>query len=421
MKILAVEPYTRTPGHFEWFASRTCEGLARRGHEVTLVTFGGLSPAQVTSALPFRIVDAAPKTEQDLDARCYHGKIDLASLRAILKRQLREWRTFRYAFPLLRKEAFDAVHFLGGDAILLFLALHFGLSTRQAERTAIVANLHEAPLLKPPGTHKGRLYKALYRHSLRQLISVALDGLIVLDESFKTDLMARLELNETAAARIQVYPHGTDDARALDDRETARRRLNLSPDETVFLLFGILKKNKRFGLALDAIKGLPSCRLLIAGEPQDYDAGAIQELVHARGCEESVSTEIGYIEPGRLRDYFLASDTVILPYAADFEGQSGILTLACAHGRSVISSDVADVGKTVREAGMGLVVEPESAAKLRGALEKFLSLRPGERLQMEANSRSVAGARSWDAVCGRLESLYSEILNRKRRPGLRSE
>jgi glycosyltransferase involved in cell wall biosynthesis len=388
---------------------------------VTLVTYGGLSPAQVTPALPFRVVDAAPKTEQDLDARCYRGRIDLVSLRAILKRQAREWRTFQCAFSLIRKETFDAVQFLDADTILLFFALHVLLSNRRAQRTAILANLHEAPLLQPPRTLKGRLYKALYRHSLRRLIEGDLGALIVLDESFKQDLAARLKLSNAARDNIHVFPLGTDDAPTLNDRAAARRRLNLSQAETLFLLFGILRKNKRIELALDAIRGLPSCRLLVAGEPQDYDAAAVQELVRARGCEESVSTEIGYIEAGRLRDYFLASDAVILPYSADFKGQSGILTLACAHGRSVISSDVANVGKTVREAGMGLTVEPESAACLRGALQHFLSLRPEDRLRMEERSRSVGNARSWDAVCSRLESLYSEILNRKGKPANRSE
>ena len=115
-----------------------------------------------------------------------------------------------------------------------------------------------------------------------------------------------------------------------------------------------------------------------------------------------------------MHDYFLASDAVILPYAADFQGQSGILTLACAHGKSVIASDVAAVGKTVRESGIGLVVEPESADRLKEAINEFLLLKPEDRVQMEAKSRLLATAQSWNSVCSQLEDMYSEILNRKR-------
>jgi glycosyltransferase involved in cell wall biosynthesis len=72
------------------------------------------------------------------------------------------------------------------------------------------------------------------------------------------------------------------------------------------------------------------------------------------------------------------------------------------------------MGPTVREAGMGFVVEPESADRLREAIEKFLLLTPEDRLQMEAKSRAVATALSWNSICVQLEDIYSEILKRKR-------
>ena len=363
----------------------------------------------------FRIVDAAPESEQDLDARLFHGKIDVRSERAFFHRQLRELRTFRRALSLFREEGtFDVVQFLDADAISLVLTLHTMMKRRHAKRTAILAILHATSLLRPGIGLRGRPRKALYLYSLGRLIRKDLDALIVMDEDFKSEVATRLKLSGAARNKVHVLPHGMDEPQDVSDKEGARRRLNLSQDETVFLLFGVLRRDKRIDLALEAIKGLPSCRLLIAGEPHDYDAAAVQELIRARGCEESVSTEIRYIDAGRMHDYFLASDAVILPYGTDFQGQSGILTFACAHGRSVIASDVAAMGPTVREAGMGFVVEPESADRLREAIEKFLLLTPEDRLQMEAKSRSVATALSWNSICAQLEDMYSEILNRKR-------
>jgi glycosyltransferase involved in cell wall biosynthesis len=154
--------------------------------------------------------------------------------------------------------------------------------------------------------------------------------------------------------------------------------------------------------------------LLIAGIPQDYNAAGVQELIRTRRCEEFVSTEVRYIDEGRMHDYFLASDAVILPYAADFKGQSGILTRACSHGKSVIASDVGALGRTVREAGNGLVVEPESADRLRAAMNEFLSLKPEDRMQMEAKSRFLATRQSWISVCSQVEDICSRILNRKK-------
>ena len=417
LKVIAIEPYTRTPGHFEWFSARTCDGLARRGHQVTLVTYGGISPPNLPRVLSFRIVDAAPASEHELDARLFRGKIDVRAERAFLHRQFREFRTFRCAFDIVQKEgAFDVVHFVDAYPVTLVYALHRLMNRRQTEQTALVANLHIAPRLIPGKSLRGRPHDALFRYALRRMISKELDAVIVMDEIFKGEVVAHLRLSESARNKLHLFPHGMDEGKTLDDREGARRRLNLAPDETIFLLFGVLRKDKGIDVVLQAIKGLPACRLLIAGGPHDYDAAAVHQLIHARGCEAFVSTEIKYIEASRMRDYFLASDSVILPYTTEFKGQSGILTHACAYGRSVIASNVAAVGTTIKETGMGLVVEPESADQLRAAMQQFLSLDQEARSQMEAAARAVAAARSWDSICARLDNLYDEILSRKR-PG----
>ena len=257
------------------------------------------------------------------------------------------------------------------------------LKTRVAEQIAIVANLHEASrLIRAPRRLRARAHNSIYPYVLRRLIREDLDALILLDDSLKDELLSRLKLSGPAGNKVHVLPHGMDEPLDASDKEGARRRLNLSPNETVFLLFGGLRKDKRIDLALEAIKGFPSCRLVIAGEACDYDAAAVQELIRTRGCGNSVSTEIRYVDEDRMHDYFLAADAVILPYAADFQGQSGILTKACSHGKCVIASDVAAVGKTVREAGIGLVVEPESANKLKEAIHTFLLLKPEHRAQI---------------------------------------
>jgi glycosyltransferase involved in cell wall biosynthesis len=382
---------------------------------VTLVTYGGISPVYLPAATTFRVVDAARESDADFDARILQDKIDRGSWRATAWRRSRELRTFHHAFSLIGEEAFDVVHFLDSEPVLLVLALRTMVKRRDAEQIAIVANLHEASrLIRPPRRLRARGHNAIYPYVLRRLIKEDLDALIVLDDLLKSELLSRLKLSGPAGNKVHVLPLGMDEVQSLNDKEGARRRLNLSQDETVFLLFGGLRKDKRIDLALEAIKGLPSCRLLIAGEPDDYDAAGVQELIRTLGCENSVSTEIRYIDEDRMHDYFLASDAVILPYAADFQGQSGILTKACSHGKSVIASDVAAVGKTVRESGIGLVVEPESADRLKEAINEFLLLKPEDRVQMEANSRSLATAQSWNSVCSQLEDIYSQILNGKR-------
>jgi glycosyltransferase involved in cell wall biosynthesis len=414
LRILAVEPYSGTPGHFDWFAIRTCEGWSRRGHEVTLATYSGISFVNLPVITPFRVVDAGGRSARDSDARLVDGKIDLRSWRSFVKRQSQELKTFYHAFSLMREEAFDVVYFLDADPVSLLVALRTMVKRRDAERIAILAHLHETSRLEPTKRSRARAWRALSRYALSRLIKKDLDALIVCDDFLKSQLIDRLRLSGPAGNKVHVLPHGMDEPQDRGDKEGARRRLNLSPDETIFLLFGGLRKNKRIDLALEAIRGLRSCRLLIAGIPQDYNAAGVQELIRTRRCEEFVSTEVRYIDEGRMHDYFLASDAVILPYAADFKGQSGILTRACSHGKSVIASDVGALGRTVREAGNGLVVEPESADRLRAAMNEFLSLKPEDRMQMEAKSRFLATRQSWISVCSQVEDICSRILNRKK-------
>src|SRR5690349_19343989 len=59
LKILGVEPYTRLRGHAEWFATRICEGIALRGHDTTLLTFGGISSEARSSGPTFKLLDVA--------------------------------------------------------------------------------------------------------------------------------------------------------------------------------------------------------------------------------------------------------------------------------------------------------------------------------------------------------------------------
>jgi glycosyltransferase involved in cell wall biosynthesis len=381
---------------------------------VTLVTYGGIPAPNLPAVTSLTVVDAAGESDQDFDARMFHGKFDPSS-RAAFIRKSQELKTYHRAFSLIRREAFDVVQFLDADPVLLVLALHTMMKRSRAGQIAILANLHHAAGLKPGKNIRSRAYRKLfYAYALRRLIKEDLDALIVMDDLLKSYLLARFKLTGPAGNKVQVVPLGIDEVEDLSDKGGARRRLNLSQEETVFLLFGILEKGKRVDLAIEAIKERPSCRLLIAGKPDDYDEADVQELIHKHGCEKSVSAEIRYIEDGRMHDYFLASDAVLIPYPAAFKGQSGILAKACSHGKCVIASDAGALGKTVRESGIGLVVEPESADSLREAINKFLLLKPQDRMQMETNSRSLATAQSWNSVGSQLDDIYNEILNRKR-------
>ncbi len=415
VKIIVVEPYTKTPGHFEWFAVRTCEAFHHLKNEVTLVTYGGIETSSLKGPCPFAVVDAAPDGRQDLDVRCHHGKMDMASLRAFLKKEMQEFRTFRLAASLSRQSGQRVLHFCAADPVVLEFVLRSTLPGRlQRKDLAILLTVHDATMLNPAKRIKGKAYRWLYRRRLKKLIQRDLDGIVVLDPTLKQELINRLTLDTQASERVYVLTHGAEHPVNSSSKQEARKRLKLHPSETVFLVFGILRKDKKIDLAIEAVKELSKCRLVIAGEAQDYTERDLMTFIRRHGCERWVSTEIGYVSERKMDDYFSACDAVIIPYARSFKGMSGILTHACSHGRAVIASDVGILGETVKKWGIGFAVEPENTMKLREGICRFLDLTPEERVEMEQRASRFARHCSWDVVCQEWVALYHRLLNQQR-------
>lgn len=414
MKIVVVEPYARTPGHFERLSVRTCEAFTELGNNVTLATYLGISPESSRRTHAFKVLKADRNGTEQFDWRYHKGRIRLNSFRTFFRRQLWEYRTFRLAASIVDPDEVTIVHFYDADPILLTLMMASVLKAwRKDAKPVLVLTIHELTRLVPARSFKRRMYYWAYRRCLGKAINRQVDGIAVLDSSLKQGLVAHFGLSEDVASRIRVLPHGVGDPVEICDRDAARKRLKLNLNQATFLVFGILRNDKRIDLTLEALKGLQNCRLAIAGEPHGLTESAIKDLVYRAGCEQWVSTEINYISEKRMHDYFSACDAVIIPYDRTFKGLSGILTLACGHGRITIASDVGILGQTIRKHELGFAIEPDSAAAIREAVLRFLALTPEERAHMEERVRAYAAGMSWDAACKEWVEFYRELLARR--------
>lgn len=407
MKIFVIQPYARTPGHYDRITQRTCEAFSRLGNDVTLITYCGID-AQDHGSLPsFKVVNAATHQSNDR-APDYRGRqVYLSGPRAFLNWQIRDLRTCYLAASLFRQEDQSVAHFFDSDAIMLTLAINCLLGRR---RPVTLLTIHQIDKpFSPSKRFVTRLSRWLYRRCLARLIKQDLDGLVVLDPSIKQVIVSRLKITPDAADRIRVLPLGTDLPDGISSKEEARRRLGLQPDDAIFLIFGVLRKDKRIDLAIEAVEGLSHCKLVIAGGPQDFTEASVTELIRRYGCQGSVSIEIDYVSERRMHDYFSASDAVVIPYARSFKGQSAILTLACGHGKPVIASDVGILGEAVKEHRLGFAVEPESSSALREAILRFLSLSPDEREQLEQQVKSYATRMRWENSCKEWLAFYQAL------------
>ena len=91
----------------------------------------------------------------------------------------------------------------------------------------------------------------------------------------------------------------------------------------------------------------------------------------ATSTSVSVIRRAEYVDKSELNDWFVAADVVLVPYIR-FVQMSGILLLAAAHRKPVISAGRGALGRLTRENQLGVTVDPGDPAELARAMVSFL-------------------------------------------------
>ncbi len=171
-----------------------------------------------------------------------------------------------------------------------------------------------------------------------------------------------------------------------------RKNLAIDLDRKVFLLFGALDGRKGIYQLLDAISQLPTelsqkfCLLLVGGTNASEQA-QIEEKVKATCSARSLQIVQNYqfVPDAEVMAYFQIADFILAPYQKH-AGMSGILLLAAAAGKPVLSSDYGLMGEMVRRYSLGLTVDSTVPAEItRGLIECLSSTSNnlGDRVKMQ--------------------------------------
>jgi D-inositol-3-phosphate glycosyltransferase len=226
-------------------------------------------------------------------------------------------------------------------------------------------------------------------------------------------------------------------------KEEARRRLALEAGRPLLLFFGFVRPYKGLDLLLEALPllkerwsaafsggasgtastapaaagasgtastappaaagGPPFPRLLVLGE---FYGGReeTERLIRRLRLEEDVILQDRYVPNEEVGAYFSAADVVALPYRS--ATQSGIVQIAYQLERPVICTDVGGLSEVVLDGRTGLVVPPNDAGALAGAILRYYA---GEL--EEGFVRAVRVERekySWDRMVEAVETLVRE-------------
>ena len=184
------------------------------------------------------------------------------------------------------------------------------------------------------------------------------------------------------------------------------------PSGVTLLFFGLLREYKGLEVLIQALPAIaervPDVRLVVAGDVAEPAAGArAQALVDALRLEDRVEWRLHFLDPEEIAPLMDASTLVVLPYRKI--DSSGVLATALGHGRPAVVSDVGGLPDAIREYGAGLVVPADDPVALAAACVELLSV-PGA---LEAAYRGTRAARrglTWDAAAEQHERLYRGLL-----------
>lgn len=177
------------------------------------------------------------------------------------------------------------------------------------------------------------------------------------------------------------------------DRAAARRQLGLPENRRVFLFYGAGYRRKGLGLAVQAMLAtadeVPAFLVCAGKQPVDSEVARGLDALVARGRARVVNR---YITDDEEKEFFAASDIVLLPYLKHF-GISGVLMRAIGAGLPVVVSDDGLVGRLTRERGLGILFRSGDAMELRGAIERAAQASPEEMARWRASV--CADAANW--------------------------
>lgn len=167
-------------------------------------------------------------------------------------------------------------------------------------------------------------------------------------------------------------------------QENLKQRLEINSEKKVFLLFGALNGRKGIYQLLEAIHLLPSalCEqmcLVFVGEANPTDQALIKSKVAATRQAQPVQIieHYEFVPEQDIQAYFQLADVVLAPYQHHV-GMSGILLLAAAANKPVLSSNYGLMGEMVQRYQLGITVDSTLPEEIAKGLQRCLDKSPDE-------------------------------------------
>ena len=200
------------------------------------------------------------------------------------------------------------------------------------------------------------------------------------------------------------------------ERVTLREKLNIQPDDFVFVFVGRIVSDKGINELIKAFSELQAAGnneligiklLLVGGLESDLDPLNPETLAEINQNRDIIS--VGFQQD--VRPFFAISDALIFPSYR--EGFPNVVMQAGAMGLPSIVSDINGCNEIIVEGENGLIIPPKNVEKLK---EKMLTLAKDKNLytKLKGNSRRMIENRYeqsvvWNALLEEYEGLLQSV------------
>jgi alpha-maltose-1-phosphate synthase len=234
--------------------------------------------------------------------------------------------------------------------------------------------------------HEGeKIVKKMFHYIQLLSYSLFFTRIIVHSEKIKNQLPSFVSRKKVYVMQHVNYGHLA---------KNVEPKVKISNKFTV-LFFGRILKYKGLEYLVRAFDDLDPDRfeLVIAGEGQiDVDV-----------TKENVRVINRFVTDSEMAGLFQGADVVVTPYLS--ASQSGVIYLAFAFGKPVITTNVGALGEIVRNGQNGIVIIPKSADALRDAIQRISESEYYSVLKNNILNQNVS---TCDEIGRALERVYAQ-------------
>jgi glycosyltransferase involved in cell wall biosynthesis len=373
-------------------------GLARRGHDVTVLTADLGLAAHAGLAPPPEPCEWGWRLRQDGVEAIYLPTA--AHYRAITLNP----RVFAYCRASLSR--FDVVHIYGlydllGPAV-----------ARACRREGIVYVVEPMGMFRP--IVRSLRLKRFYHELLGNSLLAGACRLIATSEQEKREFVE----GGIGAGRIVIRRNGVDFPETLPEKGEFRRKWGIQSDAIVILFLGRMVSKKSPDLLLKAFaqwrrkasRGSDAVLVLAGPDEGDGFIDRLRKMAERYELGQSVLF-VGPVYDEAKWQAYRDADVFVLASLSENFGNTAAESAAC--GTPVIVTDCCGIAQYVGEAG---IVIPHDVGALEGALDRLLE-DPSLWRRCHESCAGMARSLSWNDPLIESEHLYTECREKHTRRG----